>query len=213
MDQGELWMEADRMTIEIPVLHCSTDPCPNHQWWSCRENGPGCSIFSNEAIRRAVWMEIRLSFAVPQGNEWDGQNRGKLRDNGLFAPPLIPFSPEASRPPAKIDQSREPPLLSIKINWETPQHQKYSIWENSKSCEDNLVAYVAIQPNRDQAGKRQKLQTRLCPLGSLLLQQGQSLKCLILNKSKHYIWEQSLRSKKCLCSPHWQDTDHINAAN
>lgn len=67
----------------------------------------------------------------------------RARDTGLFAPPLIPFSPEASRAPAKIDQSREPPLISIKINWETPQHQKDSTWENGWSCEDNLAANAA----------------------------------------------------------------------
>lgn len=51
-------------------------------------------------------------------------------DTGLFAPPLIPFSPAASRAAAKIDQSGEPPLISIKIKRETPQHQKDSTWEN-----------------------------------------------------------------------------------
>lgn len=61
--------------IEIPVLHCCMDPCLNRQWWRSRENGPDCSIFSNEAIRRAVWMEIRLSFTAPWGNEWGRENQ------------------------------------------------------------------------------------------------------------------------------------------
>lgn len=53
-------------------------------------------------------MEIRLSFAVPRGNERGRENQRER--GGLFAPPLIPFSPEASRAPAKIDQSGEPPF-------------------------------------------------------------------------------------------------------
>ncbi len=59
-------------------------------------------------------------------------------------------------------------MISIKINWETPQHQKDSTWENGWSREDNLAASAAIQPNGEQAGKRRRLQTRLRPLGSLL---------------------------------------------
>lgn len=64
-------------------------------------------------------------------------------------------------------------------------------------------------------------QTRLRPLGSLLLLQGQPLKCLIiLNKSKQYIWELSLwRKKKVSLQPALtrrmiRDVGaHINAAN
>lgn len=42
------------MVIEISVAHCSADPCLNRQWRRSRENGPDCSFFTNEAIRRAV---------------------------------------------------------------------------------------------------------------------------------------------------------------
>lgn len=35
-------------------------------------------------------------------------------------------------------------MISIKINWETPQHQKESTWENGWSCESNLGANAAV---------------------------------------------------------------------
>lgn len=108
-------------------------------------------------------------------------------DTGLFAPRLIPFSPRASRAPAKIDQSREPP--SISINCETPHHQNEATWEKGWSCEDNLAASEAILFNGGTGWQETRgFQTRLRPLGTLLLLQGQPLKCLIkLNKSKQYI--------------------------
>lgn len=84
-------------------------------------------------------------------------------DTGLFAPQLIPFSPEASRAPVKIDQSREPP--SISINCETPHHQNESTWENGWSCEDNLAANAAILFNREQAGKEMRASDQTVSFG------------------------------------------------
>lgn len=143
-----------------------------------------------------------------------------MGDTGLFATQLIPVSPEASRAPAKIDQSREPPLISIKINEETPQHQKDSTREDDRSCEDNLAANVAVQPIGEQAGGRKGFQTRLCPLGSLLLLQGQTHK--VLDKTEQ-IKAQHLRAiskkKKVSLQPtltRWMIRDvgaHTNASN
>lgn len=89
----------------------------------------------------------------------------RARDTGLFAPPLIPFSREASSASAKIDQSREPPLISIKINRETPQHQKDSTWENGWSREDNLAASAATQPNRGTGWQEAKASDQTVSFG------------------------------------------------
>lgn len=140
---------------------------------------------TNEAIRTAVWMEISLGFNAPQGNEWGRANRWETQTRGFFAPQLIPFSPEASR--------------SSSENWSEPRsHLRYRrtvrlhiarMSQHGKtgwSCEDNLAASGSrIVQRREPAGRRRGIQTRLSPLGSLPLLQGQPLKCLIkLNKSK-----------------------------
>lgn len=68
---------------------------------------------------QAEWRSASTSLCQDEMRETE-REMGRPRGTGLFAAPLIPVSPEASGAPAKIDQSRQPPLISIKINWEAP---------------------------------------------------------------------------------------------
>lgn len=120
-------------------------------------------------------------------------------DTGLFVPQLIPFSPEASRAPAKIDWSWEPP--SVSINSETPPSPKWvnmgkwlELWRWS-GCQRSHTVQQGSGLARDEG-----LRPDCVLWGVLLFLQGQSLKCLIKpSKSKCCIWKQTQRSqKRCL---------------
>lgn len=180
-------MEADRMTIEILVFHCSMDPCLKHQWRSGGEKGPDCSIFSNEAIRRAGWMEIRLSFTVPLGNEWNKENQGE--QNGCLRLHWF-LQPRRIKRPCEnwSEQGTTFDIDEDKME-DSPTPKVLDTGEKSRSCERQPGPPMKpYSPARNTLAKGKGFQTRQRPLGRLLWLQGQSLKCLIkLNKSKHYI--------------------------
>lgn len=125
---------------------------------------PDCSIFLNEAIRKVDWMEIRLSFTVPQERS---ERKGIKGNKTAVCISIDSFVWEAPRAPVKIDQTKEPPLILTDLFQTTPQYQKCSML--GKKCElwtqpGNYYRYIT-QSSEDQTWKRQRMLTRACNFG------------------------------------------------